>query len=202
MESYGAVLLRFPKAALRSVERTPTPVIPQVETWTIPMATPQVARGEFVREELSEAPASGRTDRPAWRATGALTKSDTDTFLFVRLGYPQPLDLSRAEYLVLSTAVPEGQSTPLELLVVLQEEGGGDFLAGTGRSLGCAGSETTYVPLKRFQLAGWSKDNDGRLDAGRVREIRVGWGGYLGKAGERIQFDAALPQAACVKPAR
>jgi hypothetical protein len=27
-----------------------------------------------------------------------------------------------------------------------------------------------------------------------VSEIRIGWGGYLGTEGERLEFSAALPQ--------
>jgi len=80
------------------------------------------------------------------------------------------------------------------LLVILQEKGGGDFLASTPRSLGSAGHDRTFIPLSRFQLAGWSKDTDGILDASRIGEIRIGWGGYLGTEGERIQYSLSPPR--------
>jgi hypothetical protein len=94
--------------------------------------------------------------------------------------------------------VPAGQSTPSQILVILHEEGGGDFLAETGRSLAAPGRERTFVALSRFQLAGWSKDADGVLDTKRVGDIRIGWGGYFGAEGEKVQFSVALPQVGAV----
>jgi len=82
--------------------------------------------------------------------------------------------------------------------VILHEEGGGDFLAATGRSLAAPGRERTFVAMSRFQLAGWSKDADGVLDPTRISEIRVGWGGYFGAEGEKVQFRVALPQVGVV----
>jgi hypothetical protein len=32
------------------------------------------------------------------------------------------------------------------------------------------------------------------LDAKRVSDIRIGWGGYLGSEGEAVEFSVALPQ--------
>jgi hypothetical protein len=99
---------------------------------------------------------------------------------------------------ILDTWVPDGQRTPNELLVILHEREGGDFLASTGRSLGAPGHSRVFVPLNRLQLAGWSKDADGVLDQKHVDEIRVGWGGYLGAEGERVEFSVALPQVGSV----
>ena len=65
--------------------------------------------------------------------------------------------------------------------------------------LGAPGRDCTYIPLTRFQLAGWSKDNNGELDLNRVDEVRVGWGGYLGTEGEKVAFSFALPQMGAVK---
>jgi hypothetical protein len=42
--------------------------------------------------------------------------------------------------------------------------------------------------LDSFRLAGWSRDPDGKLDARRIRVLRLGWGGHPGQAGERIGF--------------
>jgi len=121
-----------------------------------------------------------------------------DTHLFLQFLYRQALDLSDADCLVLETWVPEGQSTPSQILVILREEGGGDFLAETGRSLAAPGRKRSFVSLSRFQLAGWSKDADGVLDLKRVSDIRIGWGGYLGAEHEKVQFSAALPQVGTV----
>jgi hypothetical protein len=46
----------------------------------------------------------------------------------------------------MGTWVPDGQSTPSELLVILHEEGGGDFLAQTSRSLAASGRQRTFLP--------------------------------------------------------
>jgi hypothetical protein len=94
--------------------------------------------------------------------------------------------------------VPDGQSTPSQILVILHEEGGGDFIAETGRSLAAPGREQSFVALSRLQLAGWSKDADGILNLKRVGDIRIGWGGYLGVEHEKIQFSVALPQVGSV----
>jgi hypothetical protein len=121
-----------------------------------------------------------------------------DTHLFTQFHYAPSLDLSDADCLALETWVPEGQTMPNQLLVILHEQGGGDFLAETGRSLAGPGREQTFIPLRRFQLASWSKDADGVLDLQRVEDIRVGWGGYLGTEGEKVRFSVALPQVAFV----
>ena len=121
-----------------------------------------------------------------------------DTHLFLQFHYSQPLDLSDADCLAIETWVTDGQSTPSQLLVILHEEGGGDFIAETGRSLAAPGQERTFVTLSRFQLAGWSKDADGILDLKRVSDIRIGWGGYFGVENEIIQFSVTQPQAGSV----
>lgn len=69
------------------------------------------------------------------------------------------------------------KSMPSQLLVILHEGGGGDFIAETGRSMAAPGRKCSFIALNRFQLAGWSKDADGILDLKRVSDIRIGWGG-------------------------
>ncbi len=166
----------------------------------MPAAEPTAPHGEFVRAELAPDAAQARADSPFWQATAVLTKTGVDTFLFAQFQYPEPLDLAAADCLAIETWVPDGQTTANQLLVILHEEGGGDFIAYTDRSLAAPGRARTFVPLNRFQLAGWSKDADGVLDLSKVGEIRVGWGGYLGTEGEKIQFSLALPQAGVVLP--
>jgi hypothetical protein len=198
LEGYGAAFLRF--ASARGLERYPARngALPNLALRALPGAEPQVARGEFVREELTADAVHGAGGRAAWRAVGKLTKGSVDTYLFVRLPYSQPLDLSGTDCLVLDTWIPEKQQTPTQLLVILHEQDGGDFLASTGRLLGAAGQDRTFVPLTRFQLAGWSQDRDGVLDLTRIREVRMGWGGYLGQEGETVEFSFALPQSGSV----
>jgi len=164
----------------------------------LPAAQAAVARGEFVRETMSADSEATRPGRPGWRVEGTLTRSDVDTFLFVRLPFEDSLDLSAADLLEIESWVPEGQHTPTQLLVILHERGGGDFLASTPRSLSAAGYDRCYLPLDRLQLAGWSSDNDATLDRRRIDEIRVGWGGYVGREGERIEFSLRMPRAGAI----
>jgi hypothetical protein len=117
-----------------------------------------------------------------------------DTFLFVRLPYPKGLSLSPSDWIVIDTVVPPGQSASPQLLVILHEKSGADYLAATGRSLGAAGTDQTWIPLSRFQLAGWSKDTDARLNLSEIVEIRVGWGGYLGEVGDQVCFSFETPR--------
>jgi len=202
LESYGAAFFRFASAKgdpQSPQRRTLTSgALPSLVLRAVPEAEPTMGHGEFVRAELSPDAALSRTGSPAWQAAAVLTKSQVDTHLFLQFLYRQALDLSDADCLVLETWVPEGQSTPSQILVILREEGGGDFLAETGRSLAAPGRKRSFVSLSRFQLAGWSKDADGVLDLKRVSDIRIGWGGYLGAEHEKVQFSAALPQVGTV----
>ena len=172
--------------------------MPNLSLRSLPDVEPTVLQGEVVRAELKADAAHSRAGSPAWQAGATLTKSNMDAYLFTQFRYPQPLDLSDAVCIALETWVPDGQSTPRPLLVILHEEGGGDFIVETSRSLAGRGREQSFIPLSRFQLASWSKDNDGVLDLKRVSDIRIGWGGYLGVEGEKIEFSLAKPQVRTV----
>ena len=194
LEPYGAAFFRFPAARLPQRRAITGGPLPNLTLRAAPRIEPVMGHGEFVRAELTPDAAHS----VAWHTTAILTKTKVDTHLFLQFHYAQPLDLSDADCLVMETWVPDSQSTPNQLLVILHEEGGGDFIAETSRSLAAPGSERTFVALSRFQLAGWSKDADGVLDAKRVADIRIGWGGYFGTEGEKIQFSVALPQLGAV----
>jgi hypothetical protein len=198
LEPYGAVVLRFASAKPPARRAITGGTLPDLVRRPVPEAEPVMGHGEFVRAELKPDTAHSRAGFPAWQAGAVLTKGGVDTHLFLQFHYPQPLDLSDADCLAVETWVPDGQATPNQLLVILHEEGGGDFLAETGRSLAAAGGERNFVAWSRFQLAGWSKDADGVLDLKRVSDIRIGWGGYFGAEGEKVQFSVALPEAGAV----
>jgi hypothetical protein len=194
LPAYGATFLRFPSAVTPARRAWRGASLPGLRLTAIPQVEPAAARGEFVREDIQRERVGG--SEPAWRARARLTKGEVDTFLFLRFPLPRVSDWSGAESLVLRTSVPVGQGTPSQLLAIVQEEGGGDFIAHTGRSLAADGAATTYVPFSRFQLAGWSRDADGQLDLRRIKEIRIGWGGYLGRQGETIEFSVSMPALA------
>jgi hypothetical protein len=202
LEPYGAALARFPAA--RPPRRLPVMAgpLPNLALRPVPPAEPTSPHGEFVRASLQSDAAHSRAGAPAWEATGAITKSKVDTFLFANFHPPKLLDLGEADCVVLDSWVPEKQDTANQLLVILSEEGGEDFIAETGRSLAAAGHERSFVPLRQFQRAGWSKTGDGVLDAKRIRDLRIGWGGYLGTEGETVRFSIALPQLGTVAAER
>jgi hypothetical protein len=199
LEPYGAVVLRFASAKPPARRAITGGALPDLVRRAVPEAEPVMGHGEFVRAELKPDAARSRAGFPAWQAGAVLTRGNVDTHLFLQFHYPQPLDLSDADCLAVETWVPDGQSTPNQLLVILHEEGGGDFLAETGRSLAAPGGERNFLAWSRFQLAGWSKDADGVLDLKRVSDIRIGWGGYFGAEGEKVQFSVALPEVGAVK---
>ena len=198
LQPYGAALLRYPTARSTRKPADENIMLPQLQRRRVPVVEPGLASGEFVRAELVPDSVHSQSGAPAWRASAVLTKGQVDTFLFARFIFPQPLDLSATDCLVLDTWLPDGQRTANEILAIVQEQGGGDFLASTGRSLAGPGHQQVFVPVSKLQLAGWSKDPDGELDLHRVQEIRIGWGGYHGAEGERVEFSVALPQVGSI----
>ena len=198
LEPYDAAFFRFASAKPPRRRTITSGGMPNLVLSALPEVEPTEAHGEFVRAELAPDAAHSRANSPARQASAVLTKSKVDTFLFLQFHYSQPPDMSDADCLAIETWVPYGQSTPSQILVILHEEGGGDFIAETGRSLAAPGREQSFVALSRFQLAGWSKDADGILNLKLVSDIRIGWGGYFGAEHEKIQFSVALPQVGSV----
>ncbi len=183
---YGAMLFRsatadVPKrlggtvAAALSLTCEPLPKTPK----------PAAAHGEFVQSELTGDETSG------WCAAATLTKGQVDTFLFLNFTYAEPLNLTACEGLAIDASVPQGQRTPTELLVFLQTANGDRFLAGTGRDLNEPGSSRAYVMFSQFKPFGQTR---GELDLSKIASISIGWGGYLGTAGERITLTVKPPQ--------
>jgi hypothetical protein len=197
LDPYGAALLRY--AGTEPARRLPVTSggLPGLTLRLLPDVKPVVGCGEFVRAELTG-------DSSRWRAVGTVTKSQVDTHLFLSFNFPQPVDLSGGDVLALDTRVPEGQGTPTELLVILRDDKGRDFVAHAGRSLGAPGRCQSFVLLSQFQLASWSKSRDTRLNPSAIAAIRVGWGGHLGTAGEKVEFLTAPPQTGHIsgQPAR
>ena len=198
LEPYDAALFRFTSAKPPRRRTITGGKLPNLVLKALPEVEPIQGHGEFVRAELTPDTAHSRDSSPAWQAAAVLTKGKVDTHLFLQFHYSQPPDLSDVDCLAIETCVPDGQSTPSQLMVILREEGGGDFIAETGRSLAAPGRERTFVALSRFQLAGWSRDADGILDLKHVGDILIGWGGYFGMEHEKIQFSVALPQVGSV----
>jgi hypothetical protein len=194
LDAYGATLLRFAEPPSSARRQLTTGALPGLAVIPLPPTEPTTAHGEFVAVELRREPVSSRSDEPRFDAHARLTRSRVDTHLFVRFHHDPPQSLDTADCLVIDTWAPAGQKTRTEILVILHEQGGGDFIAGTGRSLGVHGHERTFLPLSRFQQAGWSQDPDGVLDRRKISDVSIGWGGYLGAEGEPVRFQVARPQ--------
>ena len=183
---YGAMLFRsiaanVPKrrsgavASELSMTFEPFPKTPK------PTASP----GQFVQAELAGDDTSG------WSASAALNKGQVDTFLFLNFVYTNPLDLTSCEGLAFDVSVPKGQRAPTELLVFLHATTGDRFLAGTGQYLNMPGSSRVYAMFSQFKPFG---QTHGPLDLSRIAGASIGWGGYLGTAGEHITFTVRPPQ--------
>jgi len=196
LSSYGAAVFRFSKAKSVQPLRIGRHAVPNLTTRALPAVQPVVGRGEFVREQFGSQVASSGGTNTAWRAAAVLTRSQVDTFLFVRFPYQPSLDLRGTSWLELDTWVPAAQTTPNELLVVLCQKNGAEYLANTSRSLGAPGQERICLPYSQFKLAGWSNDPSGQLDLANITEIRVGWGGYYGTEGEKVEFSLNAPRSA------
>ncbi|MCD6351931.1 MAG: hypothetical protein J7M26_07420 [Armatimonadetes bacterium] len=193
-EPYGGVLLRFARASLPERHVLSSGPLPGLETEPLPEVQPRVGKGEFVEGEVKPDRDALGGGRPAWRAKGVLTKGDVDTFLFLGFNYDRPLDFSGALGLMFDTWAPEGQRTEARMFVILDEPGGAQYIAKLSRSLARSGVTRTFVPFSAFDLAGWAQDANGHLDLSAIKGVAVGWGGYYGTKGEKIEFAVALPE--------
>ncbi len=199
LEPYGATLLRFAHAAVPPRFPAQSGALPGLALRTLPEVTPTLGKGEFVQGVVVEDEELSTSEARVWRMRGTLTKSDVDTFLFATFSYPGGLDLSDADCLRIESWVPAGQQTPADLLVIVRDRDGGDYLASTDRRLGASGRSEVFVPLSRLAPAGWSEDPDGKLNTADIGGISVGWGGYFGREGERVQFSLSAPQVGVIR---
>ena len=195
-EPYGATLLRFPAAGLPLRLATKSHLLEGMSTEPLPHVEPGTGHGEFVRAEVTATSLPEFGEVTAWKTVGTITKGEVDTFLFLMFRYPEPLDLNNAQMLVIDTWAPPGQRTSPEILVILRDTDGADYLANTGRQLATSGYVRIFLPIEQFQLAGWSTDPSGRLEREQIAAISVGWGGHYGKESDHVAFSLALPRIA------
>ena len=196
LEPYGAALVRFeaPKAPARHPLKTG--VLPGPNLKPLPSVTPTTSHGDFVAAELHQTSRTPEPKQPRFDAVGRLTRSNVDTHMFMSFHYDPPQALSALDCLAIDVWVPEAKQKAPKLLVILQQQGGGEFLAETGLSLGTVSHERLLIPLSRFRVAGWSHAGDGILDPGKVSGLSIGWGGYVGTEGETVRFQVGQPEVA------
>ena len=185
---YGAELLRYPAWQPAPRRIPPSGPLPGLKFQALPPIQPVVGAGEFVEKAVAQ-------EAGWWSAVATLKRGGVDTHLFLSFRHPAGLDLSGAAGLAVRTATPSGQGSGASLLLIVRDADGGEYLANAGRPLSRPGEVLSVVPWSLFQAAGWSTDPNGRLDLGRITAINVGWGGYYGAEGERIQMRVRAPEA-------
>ena len=195
---FGGMLFRFPHAAQLALVQPKAPTFGSLD---LPrLEKPAVLKGEFVDGKAE--PATNNPDSP-WRAEAVLTKGEVDTFLFLGFDFASPADVSGAEYVLVETEALPPQSVPAKLYVILVDREGREFFVRTGYGLDQSGPHQCYLPLKGFERAMWETTPEGNFNWSAVASIRVGWGGYYGREGERLAFRTTLPIfVRVVKPAK
>ncbi len=179
---FGGMLYRFEEAQRPARRTVAEGALPGLNLSALPAAQPTVGKGEFVEGGIEPQSGDVRT------AAARLTKSDVDTHLFVSFSYENPIDLHDAVCFVVDTTVPEGQTAPTPLRVIVRDANGAEYIANTDRSLGEPGTQRCFVSLSQFERAGWSPPTTGAFDWSAVTAVRVGWGGYIGTEKETITF--------------
>lgn len=191
LASYDAVILRFAKSRPLTLYKVSNGALSLPSMKPLLITEPSVTNGQYVNCEIQESK-DGKTGH-IWRVVSTLTKGQTDTFAFLLFSFPQLLDLSAADLISFDTWVPEGQNPNAKLLVMLHEKDGGDYYVDTNRALNSPGHQKLIIPIERFQLAPWSSDTDGQLNIKQIDRIVIGWGGYFGNEGEKLEFTAGTP---------
>lgn len=197
--SYEARLLAFPTARNRQRYRATDNLLPRLQHRILPLGAPSLVQGEHVRARVL--PEAGSFGQPAWQVRAQITRSNVDVYCFAVFPVLSGASLTGTAALAIDSWAPNAQPAPTQLLVILHEQGGADYLASLGRSLGAGGYDHSLVSFSRMQLAGWSADSNGKLDLDKIVEIRVGWGGYFGTAQEWVDFSVANPMAVGEKAA-
>ena len=195
LEGYGAAFVVFPGAR----ERRPL-AAGGVGTWR-PEVTPLAqlageplqwtvggpAHAPCTASAVAAPPGGGATEMTLVEAT--INQGGVDTWCFASAPLPEAVGLQRGDALRVQTYAPAGQeATSASLLLIVQEADGSDYLADMRRPLSRPGWQQSTVWLDSLSLAGWSTYEDGVLDPGEIRSLRIGWGGHIGTAGEQVRF--------------
>lgn len=195
---YGGVFLCYENAQSPKRHRVQDGELPGLELSALPQVSPRMGKGEFVQADMQQDTEHEVSGADMWRTAATLTKSDVDTFLFVSFDYTaEPVDLSDVHCLIIDTwsfPPPQNAGDP-EFFVIVRDADGAEYITAVGKLAASEGQHRAFLPLGSLDLAGWSKDADGRLDRTRISAINVGWGGYHGTEGEVIDFAAAVPKA-------
>ena len=157
----------------------------------MPLRAPVVKVGAPSRPAAVEAEYKVREGNIVW-AKARLLKGNVDTFLFMPYVYAASPCVDGMRGIAFETDVKDDQPHAPELLVFAAMEDGSMFLAHAGRSLAEKGRERSYVPFTSFVRHA----NIGKMttfDPKKVRQFRIGFGGYFGEEGQTISFEVTPP---------
>ena len=157
----------------------------------MPLGAPLAKVGTLSRARDVEAECKVREDNSAW-ARACILKGGVDTFMFVPFVYASTPCVDGMRGLSVETEVKDDQPFAPELLVFAAMEDGSLYLAHAGRSLADKGRVRSYVPFALFARHGHS-GKTAAFDPAKVRQFRVGFGGYFGEAGQTISFEVMPP---------
>ena len=188
---FGGMLFRFKEARLPKRPPAQEGLLPSLKSSRLPIVQPNLSKGEFVQAELT----SSSGDQPTWRAAATLAKGKVDTFLFLSFDYSTPVDLARATCLAFNVSIPDGQRALTSLLVVLRDKNGIEYFGRAGGMMNAPGHARCLSACSQFQRAGWSITPPGELDFAAITTISIGWGGYYGAEGEKVEFTTTAPEA-------
>ena len=144
------------------------------------------SRGHYVKAEFKVNP-----DNSAW-AQARILKGGVDTFMFLPYVYATSPYVAGMRGVTFETDVKADQAHAPELLVFASMEDGSMYLAHCGRSLADKGRERSYVPFSAFGRHG-SAGKTATFDPAKVRQFRIGFGGYFGEEGQTISYEVSPP---------
>lgn len=186
---YGGMLYRFKSATPLPLQKIDPTRLPRLTSQPLTPCQPTCSHGTWVTARFSsQADSSGK-----YQAEGILQKSDTDTYEFIVFDYPNPEDCSDIMGFRIPVFIPARQPGATPLRIIVRDRNGIEYMATTEFLLSEPLREQVFLPRWRFEWAGWNTLPP-PIDWSAIVHIRVGWGGYFGKKGERLTFLTGAPE--------
>lgn len=186
---YGALLLT-----------TPTPVTGRVAPLAHGAFKPRLVPFTVAPQEvtLSKGTFVSGTATPGaegwYRVDTTLTKGDVDTFAFLQRRYDRAPFSARAKGVGFSVRVPASTGGQAMYGVFLRTRDGTLWYARGGVSLSEKGTTEVSAAFNAFGVHG-KGGTAGRLDPREIVQINFGYGGYFGRAGEKVVFEVSAPRS-------
>ncbi|HOJ33227.1 MAG TPA: glycosyl hydrolase [Candidatus Hydrogenedentes bacterium] len=188
-EPYGGAIFRFKKVPLtKRLERKTIALLPEKSLKRLPETTPTLSKGENATNAQLVSSSAG-----VYTAKITIKETGKDTFAFQSFSYPGNIDLSQATTLVLHVEIPSEQPCNQTLLVIIKNKTGSEYFADTGIPLSLPGKYVALVDLRNLRPVPWKSIPQTPIKLEEISEILVGWGGYLGKEQEEVEFSVSTP---------